>query len=195
LREHWRTVAIGFVAVLFAFVAFRGGDGDEDPAAPGTDDPDESIAPPAGTGEEGTDPTVPEPSTTLTTLTPPDVERERAPVDLATPPSGTDAVEVARWWAASYAVYGGAETPAALVTRLAPLTSDRYRQTLGLVPPAASYDAPLELEGATGTEIAGGSGTRIIRVVVETSVALLVYDVTLTEDPPGSWLVSESVRV
>jgi hypothetical protein len=123
------------------------------------------------------------------------VPHERPEVDLAAPPAAGDPIEVARWWAATYAVHVGTEPPADLAARLAPLTTEQYRRTLGQVPPAASYDAPLELVGATGNELAGGAGTRIVRVTVETIEAVLVYDVTLTEGPPGSWLVSESVRV
>lgn len=195
LREYGRTVAIVVVVGVVAFAAFRGGDGQEDPSAPAPDDdtapatvePSEETAP--------TDPAVDESATTVTTLTPPDVAHERPEVDLAAPPTATDPVEVARWWAATYAVHVGSDEPADLAARLAPLTTERYRQTLAQVPPAASYDPPLELAGVTGNEVAGGTGTKVVRVSVETTVALVVYDVTLTEGPPGSWLVSESVRV
>lgn len=191
LREHWRTLAIGLVVVIFAFAAFQGGDedGDSSSSSPGGSTDETAATTPPGTVPE--DPS----ATTLTTLTPPDVAHERPEVDLAAPPPAGDPIEVARWWAATYAVHVGAEAPADLAARLAPLTTERFRQTLGQVPLAASYDAPLELAGATGNEVAGGTGTRIVRVSVETSVALIVYDVTLTEGPPGSWLVSESVRV
>jgi hypothetical protein len=198
LREHWRTLAIGLVVVLFAFAAMRGGDGDGGDAASSPGGSAEDTAPPAGgsTDEQPSASAPEDPSSTpLTTLTPPDVAHERPEVDLATPPPATDPVEVARWWAATYAVHVGAEPPADLVARLAPLTTERYRQTLGQLPPAASYDAPLELSGATGNEVASGPGTRVVRVSVETTVALVVYDVHLTEGPPGTWLVGESVRV
>ena len=198
LREHWRTVAIGLVVVLFAFAALRGGDGGDgdDTSSPGGD-PEETTPPAGGSTDEQPPASAPDdPSATpLTTLTPPDVAHERPEVDLATPPPATDPVEVARWWAATYAVHVGAEPPADLVARLAPRTTERYRQTLGQVPLAASYDAPLELSGATGNEVASGPGTRVVRVSVETTMALVVYDVHLTEGPPGTWLVSESLRV
>jgi hypothetical protein len=197
-REHWRTFAIGLVVVLFAFAALRGGDGggdDTSSESPGGST-EETTPPAGGSTDEQPPPSAPDdPSTTLTTLTPPDVPHERPEVDLATPPPADDPVEVARWWAATYAVHVGAEPPADLVARLAPLTTERYRQTMGQVPLAASYDAPLELVGATGTEVATGPGTRRERVIVETTVAVVVYDVTLNEGPPGTWLVSESVRV
>lgn len=198
LREHWRTCAIGLVVVLFVFAALRGGDGggsDDTSGSPGGST-EETTPPAGGSTDEQPPATAPEdPATTLTTLTPPDVPHERPEVDLATPPPADDPVEVARWWAATYAVHGGAEPPADLVARLAPLTTPAYQQSLGQVPLAASYDAPLELVGATGTEVATGPGTRRERVIVETTVAVVVYDVTLTEGPPGTWLVSETVRV
>ncbi|HEY8546856.1 MAG TPA: hypothetical protein VIL36_17470 [Acidimicrobiales bacterium] len=196
LREHWRTLAIGVVVVLFAFAAFRGGDGDGGDASSGGGTA--ATTPPAGgsTDEQPPEGAVDDPSATpLTTLTPPDVAHERPEVDLATPPPATDPVEVARWWAAVYAVHVGAEPPADLAARLAPLTTERYRQTLHQLPLAASYDAPLALAGATANEVASGPGTRVVRVTVETSLALVVYDVHLTEGPPGTWLVNEAVRV
>jgi len=198
LREHWRTVAIGLVVVVFAFAALQGGGGgDGGPSESPGGSPEETSPPAGGSTDEQPPPSAPEDpdETPLTTLTPPDVAHERPAVDLATPPPADDPVEVARWWAATYAVHVGAEPPADLVARLASLTTERYRQTMGQVPLAASYDAPLELSGATGNEVATGPGTRQVRVLVETTVALLVYDVTLTEGPPGTWLVSESVRV
>jgi len=79
--------------------------------------------------------------------------------------------------------------------RLAPLTEPAFLQSLRNVAPAASYDAPAPIEGAIGTEVAGGAGTKVVRVSVESSAALVVYDVTLVEGPPGSWLVSQAARV
>jgi hypothetical protein len=196
LRRHARVLVAAVAFGLIAIAALRGtGDHGTDAASDG-DTSDEG--PPTGrtAADESTVPdTADESTTTLTTLTPPDVAHERPTVDLETLPSGSEPVEVARWWAANYAVYVGAEAPAALADRLATLTGSSLLQSLRDVPPAASYDPPLELAGVTGNEVAGGTGTKIVRVSVETDVALVVYDVTLTEAPRGSWLVSQASRV
>ena len=199
VRRHGRVLVAAVAFGLIAIAALRGTDDH------GTDTADDEASgdegPPTGRTAADDAPTAPDSadvdrsSTTLTTLTPPDVAHERPAVDLEVLPSGSDPVEVARWWAANYAVYVGAEAPAALADRLAPLTGSSLLQSLRAVPPAASYDAPLDVEGVTGNEVAQGAGTKIVRVSVETTVALVVYDVTLTEAPPGSWLVSQASRV
>lgn len=200
LRRYARVLVAVVAFVLIGFAALRGSDdhdtgtadeaGEEGPPTGRPAGDDVSTAP-----DSDAAPAADQSSTTLTTLTPPDVAHERPTVDLAVLPGGGEPIEVARWWAANYAVHVGAEPPAALADRLAPLTESSLLQSLRDVPPAASYDAPLELEGVTGNEVAGGVGTKIVRVSVETTVALLVYDVTLTEAPPGSWLVTQTSRV
>jgi hypothetical protein len=197
-RRHGRAIVAAVAFVLIGWAALRGS------GNPGTDDPDDDRSdddiaadgdPLGNAGSPGStaelDPTtVPE-----TTLVPPDVAHDRPTIDLALAPDGRDPVEVARWWAANYAVYVGAEGPDELADRLAGLTGSGLLQSLREIPPAASYDPPLEVLGATGTEIERAPGSVKIRVSVETDLALVIYDVSLTEAPPGSWLVSRADRV
>jgi hypothetical protein len=199
-RRHGRVIVAGVAFVLIGLAALRGS-GDPDTNDAGDDErTDESGADGDPLGNAGsrspestaevTDTTVPE-----TTLVPPDVAHDRPAIDLAAVPDGHDPLEAARWWAANYAAYVGAEGPAEMADRLAPLTGSGLLQSLREIPPAASYDAPLEVLGATGTEVSRGGGAAKIRVSVETDLALVVYDVSLTEAPPGSWLVSRADRV
>ncbi|HMG40555.1 MAG TPA: hypothetical protein VK611_04470 [Acidimicrobiales bacterium] len=194
-RRYGRVLVAVVAFALIALAALRGS-GDHDT---GTADEGPPTGRPAGddvsSAPDSAAEAVDESSTTLTTLTPPDVAHERPAVALDVVPGTGDPVEVARWWAATYAVYGGAEPPSALADRVAPLTAPAFLQSLRDVLPAASYDAPLELEGVTGNEVAAGAGSKVVRVSVETTVALVIYDVTLTEAPPGSWLVSQASRV
>jgi hypothetical protein len=198
-RRHGRALIAAVAFGLIAIAALRGG-GDQgtdtatgentDDSTAADDDPLGTASTTPGTTAEVVDTTLPS-----TTLVPPDVAHDRPAIDLAAVPDGHDPVEVARWWAANYAVYVGAEGPADLADRLAPLTGSGLLASLRDIPPAASYDAPLKVLGATGTELSREAGSAKVRVSVETDLALVVYDVTLTEAPPGSWLVSRADRV
>jgi hypothetical protein len=198
-RRHGRAVVAVIAFGLIALAALRGS-GDQGTDTATEDDPGDEVSAdddPLGTAST-TPGTTAEPAGTTgptTTLAPPDVAHDRPTIDLEAPPDGHDPVEAARWWAATYAAYVGAEGPAALADRLAPLTGSGLLRSLRDIPPAASYDAPLKVAGATGTELARGGGAAKVRVAVETDLALVVYDVSLTEAPPGSWLVSRADRV
>jgi hypothetical protein len=130
---------------------------------------------------------------------PTDVEHPRPTVDLATipDPATTDPTTLARWWAATFTAYVGAEVPASLAARLAPVSTPELVAGLNALPPAASYDdAPVPIEGAsspTPIEDPAVDGSRV-RVSVETPGALVVYDLVVVQDPAG-WLVSTAVRV
>lgn len=198
-RRHGRALVAAVAFGLIALAALRGsGDQSNDTATEderdddiaASDDPLGTASTTPGTTADVVDTTVP-----LTTLVPPDVAHDRPVIDLEAPPDGHDPVEAARWWAATYAAYVGAEGPAELADRLAPLTGSGLLQSLRNIPPAASYDAPLKVVGASGIEVARGGGAVKVRVSVETDLALVVYDVSLTEAPPGSWLVSRADRV
>ena len=127
---------------------------------------------------------------------PPDVDEDDRPaVDLATPPPATDPVEVARWWAGTYTAYVGAGPPADLVARLADWTAPALLDELRTLPPAASYDPPLTIEGVSATELPASGGGRQLRVSVQTPLALVIYDMTLVQGSGGGWLVSEAARM
>lgn len=135
---------------------------------------------------------------TTTTLVPPDVARPRPEVDLDAPPDGSDPVEVARWWAAVYVAYVGAEPPAELVDRLGPLTTRELQNDLRSMSSVASYSGPTPVEGVSAREPAarGSTGQRgqNVWVTVETPGALVVYDVVLQRES-GGWRVSEANRL
>lgn len=125
---------------------------------------------------------------------PTDVDHARDPVDLEAEPSADDAAEVGRWWAATYAAHVGAEPGSDLADRLGGYTTDALRADIADLPPAATYTEPLPIEGVSVGEPMVDDGElsddqRILRVTVETTNALAIYDVTLTDD--GGWLVAE----
>jgi hypothetical protein len=135
-----------------------------------------------------------------TTLVPPDVDEPRATVDLATTPPEDDAVEVARWWAATYTAYIGAEAPDAVADRLAPTTTASLMAQLTAIPPAASYDAgPSVIEGVSHRAPVDEADGTSVRVTVETTGALVVYDLVLVAEAGSSgesrWLVDQAARL
>lgn len=150
--------------------------------------------------EDGTtDPDGPDRSVaTTTTLVPPDVARPRPTVNVDAPPAGDDPVEVARWWAATYVAYVGAEPSKELAQRLEPLTTPSLRQDLATMPPGASYSEPIPIEGVTAREPADDRGDsqdqQTMRAVVETPGALVVYSLVLERSPTG-WQVGEATRL
>jgi len=211
LRRHVRTLIVLVVVAVVAYAALAGpgngggGDGgsgdDRDdagstaattaPADPGQ----ATTAPPATDAPDATDPGP------TTTLVPPDIEEDRPALDLAVPPPATDPVEVARWWAGTYTAYVGAGPPADLVARLTDWTTPALLDELGALPPAASYDAPLAIDGVSEIDLpaatTGGApaGSRQLRVSVQTPLALVIYDMTLVPGSGGRWLVSEAARI
>jgi hypothetical protein len=216
LRQHGRTLIVVVVVAIAAYAAFAGpgSDGGRDDrgdagsaatttaADAGTSAPGDDTAGAAPGATEVTDPA------STSTLVPPDVENDRPAIDLANPPPPDDPVEVARWWAGTYTAYVGAEPPVDLVARVADRTAPALLDELRALPPAASYDAPLEVDGASAIDLpagdgagggSGGSGDgaggRRLRVSVQTPVALVVYDITLVQGREGGWLVSEAARV
>jgi len=193
VQRNGRLIAAVVVGALIAAAAWRGAGG-------GGDDGGDGAGPPTGRDGQGastsldggsvtTDPDGTE--TTETTLTPPDVAHERPDVDLDAPPDGSDRVDVARWWTGVYVAYIGAEPPAKLADRLAPLSGPDVLAALRALPPAATYDPPLELQGVTATDEPGG---KVTRVSVESEAALVVYDVTLSQ-VQGRWRVDQATRV
>lgn len=200
LRRHGRTlVAVVIVAIAgYAALAGPGGsggsDGDPDDAGAGstTTSPVEGSTT-ATTAPGATEVTDPAPSSTLV---PPDIEEDRPAIDLTTPPPADDPVEVARWWAGTYTAYAGAEPPVDLVARLADWTAPGLLDDMRAVPPAASYDAPLAVDGVSEVDLPASAGAgRLLRVSVQTPVALVIYDMTLVQGSGGGWLVSEAARM
>lgn len=126
---------------------------------------------------------------------PPDVARPRPDIDLGQPPDGSDVAEVARWWAAVYTAYTGAEPGEDLVDRLGEHTSDSLQSELSDAPPPASYGSPVAIDGASaGGPLVGEDQDeeteRTVRVSVETPGALVVYDVVLVWTA-GRWRVDD----
>jgi hypothetical protein len=209
VRQHFRGLIAGVIVVIAAFAAFSGpgGKGNDDGDGGGgsgttttVESTDSTTADPGAAPDDGSDPSsvTEEPEGPTTTLTPPDVDTDRPAIDLnVTPPPG-DAIEVARWWAATYTAYIGAEPPAELVTRLSGWTERALLDELGALPPAASYDPPLQVGGVSALDQPGPagdtSGNRHERVSVETEFALVIYDLTLV-DAGGTWKVSEATRL
>jgi hypothetical protein len=222
-RKHVRTIVVVVVVAIAAYAALAGpgngsgggGDGDDagssattttvasTGAGTGSGDgvttaPGGSAATTAPGATEVTDPAA------TSTLVPPDVDSDRPPIDLAKPPVATDPVELARWWAGTYTAYIGAEAPADLVGRLADWTTPELLDELRALPLAASYDPPLDVEGASAVELpstpgATGAtvpaGARQLRATVQTPVAVVVYDMTLVPGAGGTWLVREAERL
>jgi hypothetical protein len=212
LRQNVRGLIAAAILAIAAFAAFSGpGTGGDDDGgsgggggadttveSTGAADPGAEVPPAEGEGEGDGSSVTDEPDGPTTTLTPPDVDSDRPPIDLTTPPPAGDAVEVARWWAATYTSHIGAETPAALATRLSDWTTQGLLDELGALPPAASYDPPVAVGGVSVQEIAPAagdtSGGNHQRVSVETDFALVIYDLTLV-DAGGTWQVSEATRL
>lgn len=210
LRRHGRTLIVVVVVAIAGYAALAGpgnGGGGSDGDDRGSAGTAASTTAPAGDGSAtvttapaATEVTDPAPTSTLV---PSDVEDDRPVVDLATPPPAGDPVEVARWWAGTYTAYVGAEPPVDLVTRLADWTAPALLDELRALPPAASYDAPLAIDGVSEVDLPGtddggdaGAGGRRLRVSVQTPIALVIYDMTLTRDSAGTrWLVSEAARM
>ena len=216
-RQHARTLIVVLVVAIAAYAAFAGpgsgggsGNGDdagssaattvppdagadEDAGAGGTTVPGQGSVTTAAGSTEVTDPAP------TSTLVPPEAEGDRPPIDLATPPPATDPVEVARWWAGTYTAYIGAEPPVDLVARLTDRTAPALLDELRALPPAASYDPPLEVDGVSEVDLPASAGapagSRQLRVSVQTPVALVIYDMTLVQGRGGGWLVSEAARV
>lgn len=187
--------------------ASNGGPVHQPPSRSAADREDVASAPDTeGNAGEGSDATAggeaPGGTGTTTTLTPPDVARPRPPVDLDVPPDGSDPVEVARWWTAAYVSYVGAEPGDELAKRLEPLTTASLRKDLASMPPGASYNEPIAIEGVTASQPVGagagnGSGdgqSRHMRVVVQTTGTVVVYNLVLELAPTG-WQVGEATRL
>ena len=179
---------VAVLALMALALLTSGGGGDGDPSGSPSAGEDRSSSSDSDSGQGSG-----------STVAPPDVDDPREPVDLAVVPTGDDPVELARWWAATYTAYVGAEVPGALADRLAVVTTDSLRSQLSALPPAASYDPePVDVEGVSQPDpvpVAGGAGLRI-RVSVETAGALSSYDLTLVQDPAGGgWLVDQARRV
>jgi hypothetical protein len=207
LRQHARTLIVVLVVAIVGYAALAGpggGGSSDDDAAPAAsttapaDQADPETTAPAGTTAPGaTEVTDPAPTSTLV---PQDVDTDRPPIDLTKPPAATDPVELARWWAGTYTMYIGAEPPVDLVARLSDWTAPGLLDQLGALPPAASYDAPLEIEGVSEVDLPAGTGapagSRQVRVSVQASAALVIYDMTLVPGGGGGgWLVSEAARL
>jgi hypothetical protein len=201
-RGNGRFLLIGVALALVAVAAWRGSGGGGSDAgdrgrsgAPSGSAGSAVTTAPGGTGPSGSDT-----ATTGTTLTPPDVPHARTPVDLRTPPPAADPDEVARWWASAYVAYIGAEPPTKLADRLAPLTAPAFLAQLRALAPAASYDPPLTVAGASAEPVpgaaggAGGAGTRKVRVTVETDADVVLYDVTVSQ-AQGGWRVDQATRI
>lgn len=208
-RQNVRGLIAAAIVAIAAFAAFSGpgGNGGDDGGGGSgvttTVEPTDSTADPAGGEGEGSDTSDPSsvteaPDGPTTTLTPPDVDTDRPAIDLNVAPPPGDPIEVARWWAATYTAYIGAEPPADLVTRLADWTEQSLLDELGVLPPAASYDPPLGVGGVSALDqpapVGDTSGDRHERVSVETEFALVIYDLTLV-DTGGTWKVSEATRL
>jgi hypothetical protein len=185
-------VAVLVIALRAAGVGGDGGSGDDDgerdqagSTTTATSEPAESSTSASGVTIE------PGPSTTVA---PPDVARARPPVDLATPPPGDDAVEVARWWASVFVAYEGAEPMPDLVARLSSFTTPRLQAELQAVPPAASYDVPLEVAGASAQPAPAAAGGQRVQVTVETAGALVIYELALVPGPGGGWQADQANR-
>jgi hypothetical protein len=205
LRQHARTLIVVLVVAIVGYAALAGpgggGGSDDDDAAPAASttapaDP-ETTAPPGTTAPGATEATDPAPTSTLV---PPDVDTDRPPIDLTRPPVATDPVELARWWAGTYTMYIGAEPPVDLVARLSDWTSPGLLDQLRALPPAASYDPPLEIDGVSEVDLPAGTGapagSRQVRVSVQASAALVIYDMTLVPGGGGGgWLVSGAARL
>lgn len=184
----------------------RGGIPVQQPPSRSAEDSDEGVEEVSASDDDGRaenaapDPHVPGSSgATTTTLFPPDVARPRPPVDLEAPPDGSDPVEVARWWTATYVAYIGAEPGNELAQRLERLTTARLRQDLASMPPGASYSDPIPIEGVTANEAAlgdegssnvDGQSPQRMQVVVETPDTLVVYDIVMEHSAAG-WQVDE----
>jgi hypothetical protein len=196
-RGNGRLVLLVVVAALVAYAALRGSGGSGPDAGDDARPKGSSAVTTAGDG--GTVSTDPGDDSSGTTLVPPDVVHERTPVDLNAPPPGSDPTELARWWAAAYVAYIGAEPPTKLADRLASLTGNGLLAQLRALPPAASYDPPLTIVGASAEDVpgagSGGGAGRKVRVTVETEAALVLYDVTLSQAAAGGWRVDQATRV
>lgn len=187
------------VAVVGAFVwaALRGSDGSGGPSGEPSDTTSSEDDEAAGTEPSPDDP-ADDAGDTQPPDVPADVEEERPDVDLAQPPDGADPVDVARWWGGTFVGHSGAEPPAALAERLAGVVTPELQAEMAAEPPAASYDEPTEIVGASAaasTTASTVAGSTAMRVTVETVGALLVYDVTLTQDAAGTWRVAEATPV
>jgi hypothetical protein len=99
--------------------------------------------------------------------------------------------------------YEGAEPAPELVARLAAFTTPAWQAELMGVPPAASYDAPVEIAGVSAQLVepaaggAGGGGAtagQTAQVTVETPGALVVYELVLVQDAAGTWQVDRATR-
>lgn len=184
------------VAVLLTDFGSGGGGGadDADGGAAGRDGGS------ATTGDDGGGRRPGAAATTAPSL-PADVEEPLAPIDIAAVPDGAEPASVASWWAATYTAYIGAETPAQLATRLAPLTTAALKAELEALPPAASYDdGPVAIEGASSSSTAIPAGSegqpQEFRITVETSGPIVIYVLGLVDEGGGAgWRVTEARRL
>jgi hypothetical protein len=201
LRTWLPRLVVAGVAGVFVWAALRGSDGAGGSGGESSSDRT-TASEEAAAGGEGGDEGAAGSGDTSPPDVPVDVDEERPAVDLSQPPDSADPLDVARWWAATYVRYSGAEPPAALVERLAGVITPDLEAQLTAEPPAASYDAPIEIVGASVSEgpapTGGGAGTgarSVARATVETPGALLVYEVTLAQDAAGAWRVAEATPV
>jgi hypothetical protein len=177
-----------------------GGDGGERAARDRTST---TATDPGGPDDAITATTTPLPTVTAVSPTssvaPPDVARPRPPVDLTRRPNPNDLVEVARWWVGTFVSYGAAEPAADTVARLRPFTTPALEQALLNVPPAASYDPPVQVAGVSAlVDPGGGPNTTVAGmarsvVTAETPDAVVVYEV-VTRLGAGGWQVDETRR-
>jgi hypothetical protein len=115
---------------------------------------------------------------------------DRPAIDLAAVPQpGDPPTEVARWWAAAYAGWVGAETGDDLADRLALASTAALADRLRAAPPPASYGEPDAVVGAaTGPALPHEPGVQVL-VTVETEGGLAAYQLDLVDTGAEGWRV------
>jgi hypothetical protein len=111
-------------------------------------------------------------------------------MDLGRPLDAAPAEEVARWWAASYVSWAGAEPPAALAARLGSGTDPAFAARLATTPPPATYGSAEAVGGVAAGPAQPTVGGVVVVVGVETATALVVVRLELAVPPGGTdWRV------
>lgn len=185
-RRALRLVLFVAAAVIAGRVGFSSPPSGTDDTA--TSDEATDAGAPAGDGGDGGGGD----GATTTVVDDPDAPTrpERPAIDLAAVPRpGASPAEVARWWAATYAGWVGAETGEALADRLAPASTAALADRLRAAPPPASYDEPDEVVGAaTGPALPGEQGVQVM-VTVETAGGIAAYQLDLVDTGTDGWRV------